>query len=91
MLLRFSHLQLDVQQREAMRTAGAFNAQLMDHLRTHVREGVTTGSVNKVVHEYTLDHGHTPATLNYHGFPASCCTSINEVICHGIPGDYVLK
>ena len=91
MLLRFSHLQLDNQQRQAMRTAGEFNAQLMDHLRTHVGEGVTTASINKVVHEYTLDHGHTPATLNYHGFPASCCTSINEVICHGIPGSYKLK
>lgn len=91
MLLRFSHLQLNAQERDAMRRAGQFNAQLMDHVREHVRAGVTTASINKLVHEYTLDHGHKPATLNYHGFPASCCTSINEVICHGIPDEYVLK
>jgi methionyl aminopeptidase len=91
MLLRFSHLQLNTEQRDLMRRAGQFNARLMDHLRAFVKEGATTGSINKVVHEYTLDHGHCPATLDYHGFPASCCTSVNEVICHGIPGDYSLK
>ncbi|HIF32671.1 MAG TPA: type I methionyl aminopeptidase [Planctomycetes bacterium] len=91
MLLRFSHLQLNSTDRDAMRKAGKFNAQLMDFLRPHVREGVDTGSINKLVHEYTLDHCHCPATLNYHGFPKSCCTSVNEVICHGIPGDYILK
>jgi methionyl aminopeptidase len=73
-----------------MRAAGRFNAQLMDHVRDAIRPGITTGEIDRLVHEYTLDHGHRPATLGYQGFPKSCCTSVNDVICHGIPGDYVL-
>ncbi|MFN3192648.1 MAG: type I methionyl aminopeptidase [Aureliella sp.] len=71
--------------REKMRAAGKFNASLMDHLRDMVKPGVTTEAIDKLVHEYTLDHGHTPATLGYLGYPKSCCTSRNEIICHGIP------
>lgn len=78
-----------------MRAAGKFNAQLMDFIRNHVQEGVTTGEIDRLVHDYTCDHGHTPACLGYPGelapFPKSCCTSINDVICHGIPGSYRLK
>ena len=78
-----------------MRNAGRFNARLMDFVRPHVRAGVTTGEIDDMVHEYTLDHGCTPACLGYPGdkfpFPKSCCTSVNEVICHGIPGDYELR
>lgn len=78
-----------------MRTAGRFNAELLDYVRPYVKEGVTTGKIDSLVHQYTLDHGHVPACLGYPGercpFPKSCCTSINDVICHGIPGDYVLK
>lgn len=78
-----------------MRAAGRFNARLMDEVRNLVSEGVTTGAIDSFVHEYTLDHGHTPACLGYPGdkipFPKSCCTSVNDVICHGIPGDYALK
>ena len=74
-----------------MRTAARFNAQLMDYIRPHVRAGITTGEIDKLVHDYTLDHGHTPACLGYRDFPKSCCTSMNEVICHGIPGDQLLK
>lgn len=68
-----------------MRTAGRFNAQLMDMVREHVRVGVTTEEIDALIHAYTLDHGHTPATLGYLGYPKSCCTSLNDVICHGIP------
>ena len=78
-------------EREAMRAACRFNAQLMDHIRPFVRPGFTTGEIDRIVFEYTRDHGHTPACLGYQGFPKSCCTSINEVICHGIPGDHVLQ
>jgi methionyl aminopeptidase len=85
------HLQLTPVERDAMRAAGRFNAQLMDHLRPLVRPGVTTGEIDRIVFEYTVSHGHRPAPLNYLGFPKSCCTSVNEVICHGIPGDYVLN
>ncbi|MCC9609495.1 type I methionyl aminopeptidase [Blastopirellula sp. JC732] len=77
--------------RDAMRIAGKFNAQLMDFIRPYVKAGITTGELDRLIHEYTLDHGHVPACLGYHGFPKSSCTSVNEVICHGIPGSYVLK
>lgn len=77
--------------REAMRVAGQFNAEVMDFIRPHVKAGTTTSQINELVHSYTLDHGHKPATLGYQGFPKSCCTSVNEVICHGIPCEYVLK
>lgn len=84
-------IQLAKPERDAMRRAGSFNAQLMDYIRDFVRAGITTGEIDRLVHEYTLKHGHTPATLGYQGYPKSCCTSVNEVICHGIPSDYVLK
>jgi len=70
---------------EMMRKAGAFNGQLMEYIRDYVQIGLSTESINKRVHEYTLDHGHIPATLNYHGFPKSCCVSRNNIVCHGIP------
>jgi len=91
MLQRFRHLQLSATDREKMRAACRFNAELLDYVRPHVREGVTTDEINRLVHDYTTKHGHTPAPLNYHGFPKSCCTSVNEVICHGIPGEYALQ
>lgn len=82
-------------EREAMRRAGQFNAQLMDYVREFVKAGVTTGELDQRVHDYTFAHGHRPAPLHYPGekgpYPKSCCTSLNEVICHGIPNDYVLQ
>lgn len=90
-----SNLRLNAQQREMMRAASRFNAQLMDFFRPHVKPGVTTGQIDQLIAEYTFDHGHIPAALGYPGdqspFPNSCCTSVNDVICHGIPGDYELK
>ena len=77
--------------REKMRAAGRFNAQLMDELRSHVQPGITTGMIDALVAQYTQDHGHKPATLGYLGYPKSCCTSVNDVICHGIPDDTVLQ
>ena len=78
-----------------MRRAGAFNAELLDYVRPNVKAGATTGEIDELVAEYTREHGHIAACLNYgprpNQFPKSCCTSVNEVICHGIPGDYVLK
>lgn len=56
-----------------------------------VRAGMTTGDINDFVHNDTLHRGGIPAPLNYHGFPRSCCTSVNDVVCHGIPGPYVLQ
>lgn len=77
--------------REGLRKASRFNAQLMDFIRPQVREGVSTNEIDKLVQGYTLDHGHIPACLGYDGFPKCVCTSINEVVCHGIPDDTVLK
>ncbi len=77
--------------RQNMRVAGQFNAQLMDYVRSIVRPGVTTGKIDKLIHQYTLDHGHIPATLGYQGYNHSCCTSLNDVICHGIPDDTELR
>ncbi len=95
MIRKTPRLQLTEAERAAMRAAGRFNAQLMDHLRPYVVAGVTTESIDRMVYQYTLDHGHTPACLGYRGdickFPKSCCISVNDVICHGIPGDYVLQ
>jgi methionyl aminopeptidase len=91
MLQGKNRLQLAKPEREAMRRAGSFNAELMDYVRDHIRAGVTTSEIDRLVYEYTKEHGHTPAPLGYQGFPKSCCTSINEVICHGIPSDYELQ
>ncbi|MCH7686692.1 MAG: type I methionyl aminopeptidase [Planctomycetes bacterium] len=78
-------------ERNGLRKAGRFNAQLMDFIRPYVREGITTNELDKLAYEYTLDHGHTSACLGYPGpkgpYPKTICTSINEVVCHGIPDD----
>lgn len=95
MIRRRPKLKLTEADREMMREAGRFNAQLMDFIRPKIEAGVTTGQIDRWVHEYTLDHGHRPACLGYSGdtvpFPKSCCTSINDVVCHGIPGPTELK
>ena len=70
-----------------MRKAGVFNGELLDYFRPYVKAGISTEKINTLVHNYTLDHGHTPASLGYHNFPKSVCTSINEVVCHGIPSE----
>ncbi len=76
---------LGEEEREGMRRAGRFNAQLMDYLRQFVRPGITTGELDRIVERYTRDHGHIPACKGYQGFPASICTSPNDFVCHGIP------
>jgi methionyl aminopeptidase len=91
MLMSKRRRELEKEKRLGMRVAGRFNAQLMDYVRPIIQPGITTGEIDRVVYEYTLDHGHVPACLNYQQYPKSCCTSVNEVICHGIPGDYVLR
>ncbi|MBX3422526.1 MAG: type I methionyl aminopeptidase [Pirellulaceae bacterium] len=84
-------LLLGYEGRERMRTACRFNAQLMDEVRRRIRPGITTESIDSLVYQYTRDHGHQPATLGYMGFPKSCCISVNDVICHGIPGPQSLR
>ncbi len=91
MLQNIRKLQLTEVQRDGMRFAGKFNAQLMDYLRQYIGPGISTDEIDRLVTDYTHQHKHTPATLGYLGYTKSCCTSVNEVICHGIPNDYVLK
>ena len=73
-----------------MRAAGQLAAQTLDMVTEHVRPGVTTERLNQLCHDYILAHGAVPAPLNYRGYPKSICTSINHVVCHGIPGERVL-
>lgn len=75
------------EEREGLRKASRFNAELMDFVRPQVKPGVTTLELDRIVHEYTRDHGHTPACLGYRGYPKTICTSVNEVVCHGIPNE----
>ena len=76
---------------ERMRVAGRIAAQALEEVGRHVRPGITTDELDRIGHEFLLDHGAYPSTLGYRGFPKSLCTSINEVICHGIPDDTVLR
>lgn len=68
-----------------IRKAGRLNVEILDMLTGRIVEGVTTEQIDQWVHEYTLAKGAVPAPLNYKGYPKSICTSINEVVCHGIP------
>ena len=70
---------------EKMRVAGGIAAAAMHAGAAAIAPGVTTDELDRVVHEFLLDHQAYPSTLGYRGFPKSCCTSVNEVICHGIP------
>ncbi len=76
---------------EGMCVAGRIAAQALAEGGKAVAPGVTTDEVDRVVHEFLCDHGAYPSTLGYRGFPKSCCTSLNEVICHGIPDSTVIE
>ena len=74
-----------------IRQACQLTKQILDELTTVIKAGMTTDEINTWVHDYTLANGAVPAPLQYRGFPKSICTSLNHVICHGIPDDTVLK
>ena len=76
---------------EGMRKAGRLAAECLDMLTGEVAPGVTTDEIDRFVFEFGMDHGAIPATLNYRGYRKSFCTSINHVVCHGIPSDKPLK
>ncbi len=76
---------------DGMRLAGQLTARVLDLLVAEIEPGVTTRSLDDFVFEYAMDHGAIPAPLNYRGFTKSICTSLNHVVCHGIPGPRVLK
>ncbi|MBE2191747.1 MAG: type I methionyl aminopeptidase [Alphaproteobacteria bacterium] len=71
---------------KGMRAAGQLAAETLDMITDHVQVGVTTEELDKLCYEFITKHGAIPAPLNYRGFPKSICTSINHVVCHGIPG-----
>jgi methionyl aminopeptidase len=74
----------------AMRRAGKLAAEALDMITAHVRPGISTGEIDKLCHDYMVERGAIPATLGYRGYTKSSCTSVNHVVCHGIPGDRVL-
>ncbi|MDR2962233.1 MAG: type I methionyl aminopeptidase [Bacteroidales bacterium] len=77
---------------EGIKAAGVITRGILDMLAAEVKEGISTQRIDDLVAAYTAEHGAIAATLNYNGFPKSCCTSINEVVCHGIPSkDRIIK
>ncbi len=74
-----------------MRKAGKLASQVLDMVTEHIREGITTNEIDTLCHEFILKHGATPSPLGYNGFPKSVCTSVNHVVCHGIPSDKKLQ
>ena len=77
---------------EKMRVAGRLASEALDMIAPHVKPGVTTAALDKLCHDYIVDQQDAiPACLNYNGFPKSICTSVNHVICHGIPGEKKLR
>ena len=74
-----------------MRAAGRLAAEILDALVPHVVPGVTTEALDRLVYDHMLRAGALPATLGYRGYTKSCCTSINHVVCHGIPADKPLR
>ncbi|HTW18088.1 MAG TPA: type I methionyl aminopeptidase [Nocardioides sp.] len=76
---------------ERMRAAGRLAAQAREEVGRHVVPGVTTDELDRIGHEFLCDHGAYPSTLGYRGFPKSLCSSVNEVVCHGIPDSRVVE
>jgi len=75
---------------EGVRQSGVINTALLDMVQEKIREGMTTNEIDKLVYDFTKAHDAVPADLGYEGFPKSCCVSINEEVCHGIPSDDVV-
>jgi methionyl aminopeptidase len=76
---------------EGIAQAGRLAVETLDLVESQLRIGISTEEINTIVHEFTIARGAVPAPLNYRGFPKSVCVSVNDVICHGIPGPYKLK
>ncbi|WP_341805249.1 type I methionyl aminopeptidase [Nocardioides ochotonae] len=81
----------DAETIERMRRAGRLAAQARELVGSHVRPGITTDELDRIGHEFLCDHGAYPSTLGYRGFPKSLCSSVNEVVCHGIPDSRVIE
>ena len=77
----------DTEQIAEIRKSADLNTAVLDHVAAHIKAGMSTAEIDKLVYDFTTEHGGIPAPLNYEGFPKSVCTSINNVICHGIPSE----
>lgn len=75
------------EQIRAIKKSAALNTAVLDHVAAHIRPGMSTARIDQLVYDFTVSHGGIPAPLNYEGFPKSVCTSVNDVICHGIPDE----
>ena len=75
------------EQIEMIKKSAELNTAVLDHVAAHIHAGMSTAEIDKLVYNFTTEHGGIPAPLNYEGFPKSVCTSINNVICHGIPSE----
>lgn len=75
------------EQIEGIRKSGVVNSGILDLVGKEIKAGMSTAEIDKLVYDYTISHGAIPAPLNFEGFPKSVCTSVNEVVCHGIPSE----
>ena len=75
---------------EGIQKSADLNTAVLDHVAAHIHAGMSTAEIDKLVYDYTTEHGGIPAPLNYQGFPKSVCTSINNEICHGIPDENII-
>ena len=75
------------EQIRAIKKSADLNTAVLDHVAAHIRAGMSTDEIDRLVYDFTVAHGGVPAPLNYEGFPKSVCTSVNNVICHGIPDE----
>ena len=74
-----------------MRKAGKLASEILDYIGDFVKPGITTNKLNDLCHNKIIENGAIPAPLNYRGFPKSICTSINRIVCHGIPSEKILQ
>lgn len=78
------------EQIEKIRESAKLNTAVLDHVEKHIHAGMSTEEIDRLVYDFTTQHGGIPAPLNYQGFPKSVCTSINNEICHGIPDESII-
>lgn len=78
------------QQIEGIKKSAQLNTAVLDHVAKHIRAGMSTEEIDRLVHDFTVEHGGIPAPLGYEGFPKSVCTSLNNEICHGIPDENII-
>lgn len=81
---------LSLDEIKKMKKACQHAARTLEHVAAFIKPGITTDEIDQIVYDYTLSTGAKPAPLGYHGFPKSVCTSVNDVVCHGVPGDVKL-